>query len=253
MTTNTKTWTQWLTTPGDGVCPVPDCAEAAVVKFANGTQDSAHGYSWRSSSPAGWYEITHYRYAVPEDLAWLAREVSEWSPAPYHMDHHEFSFIFMDAGRRAKFCHPKSLIAKDGKHSLYSYDQWHRARQDLGLESAIKDHDARDRYTDVSELNHILKKARVEKARKKLAPIAGGVKMTQQHTSDGSTASYYELPEGATELQHLISHRNMNAQIGEVFRACYRYGQASHSDRLRDAKKIRFYADAEIARLEKLK
>lgn len=69
--------------------------------------------------------------------------------------------------------------------------------------------------------------------------------------SDGSTASYYELPDGATELQHLISHRDMNAQIGEIFRACYRYGQASHSGRLRDAKKIKFYAEAEIARLEK--
>lgn len=68
--------------------------------------------------------------------------------------------------------------------------------------------------------------------------------------SDGSTASYYELPEGATELQHLISHRNMNSQIGEIFRACYRYGMASHSDMLRDAKKILFYAKAEVERLE---
>lgn len=70
--------------------------------------------------------------------------------------------------------------------------------------------------------------------------------------SDGSTADYYELPAGATELQDLISHRNMNAQIGEIFRAGYRYGLASHSDMLRDAKKIRFYADAEVKRLEKL-
>ena len=70
-------------------------------------------------------------------------------------------------------------------------------------------------------------------------------------TSDGSTARYYQLPAGATELQHLISYRDMNAQIGEIFRACYRYGIASHSDKLRDAKKIRFYAEAEIARLEK--
>lgn len=68
--------------------------------------------------------------------------------------------------------------------------------------------------------------------------------------SDGSTAKYYELPVGATELQHLISHRNMNAQIGEIFRACYRYGQASHSDQLRDAKKMLFYAQAEVERLE---
>lgn len=70
--------------------------------------------------------------------------------------------------------------------------------------------------------------------------------------SDGSTASYYELPHGCTELQHLISHRNMNAQIGEVFRACYRYGLVEHSEMLRDAKKIKFYAEAEIERLEKL-
>lgn len=73
-----------------------------------------------------------------------------------------------------------------------------------------------------------------------------------KHTSDGSTASYYELPEGARELQDLISHRDMNAQLGEIFRACYRYGLASHSDQMRDAKKIRFYIDAEIKRLEKL-
>ena len=70
--------------------------------------------------------------------------------------------------------------------------------------------------------------------------------------SDGSTAVYYELPSNAKELQDLISHRDMNAQIGEVFRSCYRYGIASHSDKLRDAKKIKFYIDAEIKRLEKL-
>ena len=71
-------------------------------------------------------------------------------------------------------------------------------------------------------------------------------------TSDGSTASYYELPRGAKELQDLISYRNMNSQIGEIFRACYRMGRAAHSDELRDAKKILFYAKAEVARLEAL-
>lgn len=61
--------------------------------------------------------------------------------------------------------------------------------------------------------------------------------------SDGSTASYYELPAGATQLQNLISYRNMNAQDG----------LASHSDELRDAKKVLFYAQAEVDRLEALK
>jgi len=67
--------------------------------------------------------------------------------------------------------------------------------------------------------------------------------------SDGSTASYYDLPDGAKELQDLISFKDMNAQIGEIFRSAYRYGESSHSDCLRDAKKIRFYIDAEIKRL----
>ena len=71
-------------------------------------------------------------------------------------------------------------------------------------------------------------------------------------TSDGSTASYYELPERAAQLQDLISHRNMNAQVGEIFRACYRYGMVSHSPQIRDIKKIIFYAQAELKRLENL-
>lgn len=72
---------------------------------------------------------------------------------------------------------------------------------------------------------------------------------TDKETSDGSTASYYELPEGATEIQHLISHKDMNAQMGEIFRATYRYGQVAHSDMIRDIKKILFYGEAELERL----
>lgn len=70
--------------------------------------------------------------------------------------------------------------------------------------------------------------------------------------SDGSTADYYELPKDAKELQDLISHKNMNAQIGEIFRSCYRYGEVPHSKMLRDAKKIKYYAEAEIKRLENM-
>jgi hypothetical protein len=84
----------------------------------------------------------------------------------------------------------------------------------------------------------------LEKRLEEIAPVVS--------VSDGSTASYYELPAGATELQDLISFKDMNAQMGEIFRGTYRYGQASHSDRLRDAKKIKFYIDAEIKRLESL-
>lgn len=75
--------------------------------------------------------------------------------------------------------------------------------------------------------------------------------MSDPSKSDGSTATYYQLPAGAEELQDLISYKNMNAQDGEIFRTIYRKGQASHSDALRDAKKIKFYIEAEIKRLSK--
>jgi len=58
------------------------------------------------------------------------------------------------------------------------------------------------------------------------------------------------LGKNSTELQHILSEINANSQTGEIFRACYRYGRASHSDTLRDAKKILFYAQAEVKRLE---
>lgn len=74
--------------------------------------------------------------------------------------------------------------------------------------------------------------------------------MSKEH-SDGSTARYYEVPAHVTELQDLISYKNMNAQIGEIFRACYRYGEVAHSTKVRDAKKMKFYVEAEIQRLEK--
>ena len=74
--------------------------------------------------------------------------------------------------------------------------------------------------------------------------------MNDFNKSDGSTARYYELPTNATELQDLISYKNMNAQDGEMFRTLYRKGEAAHSDQLRDARKNLYYATAEVNRLE---
>lgn len=78
-----------------------------------------------------------------------------------------------------------------------------------------------------------------------------GIKMHKANKSDGSSASYYELPQGATQLQDLISYKNMNAQVGESFRSLYRYGQSSHSDQMRDCKKVIYYMTAELERLQK--
>ena len=77
-----------------------------------------------------------------------------------------------------------------------------------------------------------------------------GASIIKKVSSDGASASYYELPNNASELQDLISAKNMNAQIGEIFRECYRYGQAAHCDEIRGIKKILFYANAELKRLQ---
>lgn len=76
---------------------------------------------------------------------------------------------------------------------------------------------------------------------------------TKGEVSDGSSADYYFLPSYAKQLQHLIAYKDMNAQMGEIFRATYRYGQVAHSERERDLKKIIFYAGAELERLELVK
>lgn len=69
--------------------------------------------------------------------------------------------------------------------------------------------------------------------------------------SDGGAAAHDQLPDGATQLQDLIRHRNMNPRIGQIFRLCYRYGHASRHDALRDARMMLFHARAEVERLER--
>jgi hypothetical protein len=66
----------------------------------------------------------------------------------------------------------------------------------------------------------------------------------------GSTPSQYGIPEGATDLQDLIEYREMNFALGNIFKACYRRGACSHSDELRDARKILWFAQREVDRLE---
>jgi hypothetical protein len=67
----------------------------------------------------------------------------------------------------------------------------------------------------------------------------------------GSTPSQYQLPDNATDLQDLIEYRQMNFAMGNIFKACYRSGNCSHSDLLRDINKVLWFAEREKKRLEK--
>lgn len=62
-------------------------------------------------------------------------------------------------------------------------------------------------------------------------------------TSDGGSTSYYELPTCATELNDLIEHKNMSFALGNIFKACYRFGEKDAASRLYDLNKIIFFAE----------
>jgi len=65
--------------------------------------------------------------------------------------------------------------------------------------------------------------------------------MTNKIKSDGGSTSYYDLPEHATELRHLISYKGMSKSRGDIFKACYRLGEKDGADLLYDLNKMEFF------------
>lgn len=88
-----------------------------------------------------------------------------------------------------------------------------------------------------------------------LDEVKGGASLNFKLENDasagdgGSTPEQYGLPPGATELQDLIEHRNMNFAVGNIFKACYRTGNCKHSDHKRDMRKVIWFASRELARI----
>lgn len=67
--------------------------------------------------------------------------------------------------------------------------------------------------------------------------------------SDGSSADYYKIPTSASDLMDLIEHKNMNYAIGNIFKACYRLGEKRGASKEYDLRKIIFFANRELDRL----
>lgn len=61
--------------------------------------------------------------------------------------------------------------------------------------------------------------------------------------SDGGATDYYELPANASELNDLIEHKEMSFALGNIFKACYRFGEKDTASRLYDLNKIIYFAD----------
>lgn len=67
---------------------------------------------------------------------------------------------------------------------------------------------------------------------------------------NGGSSGYYELPPNAKQLQDLIEHRNMNGNIKDVFKACYRIGNKDGIDEEYDLRKIVYFGLRELGRVK---
>ena len=65
----------------------------------------------------------------------------------------------------------------------------------------------------------------------------------KKEASDGGSTAYYVLPDHASELRHLISHKGMSKARGDIFKACYRLGEKEGVDPLYDLKKMKFFIE----------
>lgn len=68
-------------------------------------------------------------------------------------------------------------------------------------------------------------------------------------SSDGGPTDYYDLPEGSETLNDLIEYKNMSFALGNIFKACYRFGEKDAASRLYDLNKIIYFANR-LKRLE---
>jgi hypothetical protein len=67
--------------------------------------------------------------------------------------------------------------------------------------------------------------------------------------SDGGSTSYYDIPQGAKDIGDLVEYKNMNFNVGNIFKAAYRLGEKDGNDLAYDLRKIIYFAQRELNRL----
>lgn len=72
----------------------------------------------------------------------------------------------------------------------------------------------------------------------------------EDRAGPGWSTSYYELPPESVELQDLIEHKNMNFAVGNIFKAAYRLGGKRGVDEIYDLRKIIWFAERELRRVQ---
>ena len=65
----------------------------------------------------------------------------------------------------------------------------------------------------------------------------------------GDGNDYYDLPLNALQLQDLIEFKNMNANIKDIFKACWRKGDKKRVDEIYDVEKMVYYSLREAGKV----
>lgn len=65
----------------------------------------------------------------------------------------------------------------------------------------------------------------------------------------GDGNDYYVIPPQTLQLQDLIEFKNMNGNIKDVFKACYRVGQKTGTSEIYDVEKMAYYSLRELGRI----
>jgi hypothetical protein len=74
-------------------------------------------------------------------------------------------------------------------------------------------------------------------------PRMGPREDTPKVVSDGGATSYYDLPPSASTLNDLIEHKDMSFALGNIFKACYRFGEKHGNDAVYELNKIIYFAE----------
>lgn len=93
------------------------------------------------------------------------------------------------------------------------------------------------------------KKTTEEKYQEQLV-AKGKLTVNEVKSNGGGDKNHYDLPKGANQLLDLIEYRNMNGNIKDIFKACYRLGEKENVSVEYDMQKIVLYGIRELGRVQ---
>jgi hypothetical protein len=142
-------------------------------------------------------------------------------------------------------------MEKDGPILVKSPDDYSKSIDSFmdNLASIEEHFQKSETKKDIESLRDYLKESMVENT---LEDIMKTAIKDSDCTNDGGKTDYYQFKENWVQAQDVIEDRNMNFSQGNIFKAAFTFNVGRHdgTDYQRELKKIIFFANRELKRLE---